>query len=70
MYDGYVSVSSSGAPRPINQCAQATGLGDPRSGLPSAHPPFMLVNSQAETFAGYVWRQAGQRLTQGTPPFL
>jgi hypothetical protein len=69
VYDGYVSVSSGGAPRQINQCIGATGLGDPRSDLPRKHPPFMLINSQAETFAGYNWRRpdsdsrhAGRRL--------
>jgi hypothetical protein len=57
VYDGYVSVSSGGAPRQINQCIAATANGDPRSDLPKKHPPFMLINSQAETFGGYNWRR-------------
>jgi hypothetical protein len=68
VYDGYVSVSSSGSPGRINQCTLLpAGLGkplgtvadpsDPRTNLPAKHPPYILGNSQAETFSGYRWRR-------------
>ncbi|MEA2330098.1 MAG: hypothetical protein QOH58_236 [Thermoleophilaceae bacterium] len=59
VYDGFVSVSGAGRPNPINQCVPATGVGDPRSGLPAKHEPFMRVDSQSEPFAlgGFQWRR-------------
>lgn len=60
VYDGFVSVSGAGNPYPINQCATATGVGDPRSELPARHQPFMRVDAQTDVFVleGSKWRRS------------
>lgn len=59
VYDGFISVSGSGITTPINQCADATGVEDPRSRLPKKHVPFMQIDAQGDIFqlGSYFWRQ-------------
>jgi hypothetical protein len=59
IYNGFVSVSFSGAPRAINQCIPLIGLGDKRAALPARHVPHMHINSQTEpiTLSSYAWRK-------------